>query len=304
MSETGGGSGAKDPFSSATEVEFAAAKLNLFLHITGRRSDGYHVLESLVVFADIGDRVAVSPSDGLSLCVTGPFGAGLDVDPMDNLVLRGARALAAEIDVVPRVAIGLDKRLPVAAGIGGGSADAAATLRVLMRFWNVSLARDRLHALALGLGADVPACLESRPVIMRGIGETLEPLARRWPMPHVVLVNPGRTLSTAAVFAARDGEFTTAPSIDRDLASEGDVVALLARRRNDLEPAARRLEPAIGVCLAALAEQPQCRLARMSGSGATCFGIFPSPEAASNAAAAIGATHPGWWAVAAATIDR
>jgi 4-diphosphocytidyl-2-C-methyl-D-erythritol kinase len=285
-----------------TFEEFAAAKVNLYLQVIGRRPDGYHVLDSLVVFVDIGDRVSVSLADRLSLEITGPFKADLGLDYDDNLVLRAARALAAEIGIEARVAVELGKNLPVAAGIGGGSADAAATLRALMRLWAASLDRDRLFALALGLGADVPVCLDTGAAVMCGIGDRLEPAPANWPKLHLVLVNPGCALSTVAVFAARDGAFTVARPLDLPSPSLGDVVAVLSARQNDLEPIARRLEPAIDATLASLTGQPHCLLARMSGSGATCFGLFPSAGAASRAAAGLRAAHAGWWVAAGSTL--
>ncbi len=285
-----------------TFEEFAAAKVNLYLQVTGRRPDGYHVLDSLVMFVDIGDRVSVSVADRLSLEITGPFKADLDLDHDNNLVLRAARALAAEIGIEARAAVELGKHLPVAAGIGGGSADAAATLRALMQLWAAPLDRDRLFAVALGLGADVPVCLDTNPAVMRGIGDRLEPAPPNWPKLHLVLVNPRCALSTAAVFAARDGEFTAAPPLDLHSPSIGDVVAALSARQNDLEPIARRLEPAIDATLASLTGQSDCLLARMSGSGATCFGLFSSADVASRAAAELSAAHSGWWVAAGSTL--
>jgi 4-diphosphocytidyl-2-C-methyl-D-erythritol kinase len=288
--------------SAVTIDEFAAAKVNLYLQVTGRRPDGYHVLDSLVVFVDIGDRVSVSAADRLSLEVTGPFNSDLGLDKENNLVLRAARALAAEVGIEAGATVDLVKNLPVAAGIGGGSADAAATLRALLRLWPVSLDRERLFALALNLGADVPVCLDSATMVMSGIGGQLEPAPPNWPTLHLVLVTPGCALSTAAVFAAREGEFTPAVPLDLASPSIGDVVAALGARRNDLEPIARRLEPAIDATLASLTGQPDCLIARMSGSGATCFGLFASTVAASRAAANLSAAHSSWWVVAGSTL--
>lgn len=273
-----------------TNAEYAPAKINLHLHIVGRRADGYHLLDSLVVFAGIGDRLTVSPSDRLTLSVTGPFAAGLAAEA-DNLVLRAARALAARAGVQPNGALVLEKNLPVASGIGGGSADAAAALRLLCRFWGLD---SRLPGqLAAGLGADVPACVAGVPVLMSGIGEILAPAP---PLPDVgiVLVNPGVAVSTPSVFRARTGGFSDPVRFPGQGWRDADsLVATLLSTHNDLEPPARLLTPAIGDVLDILATTPGCLLARMSGSGATCFGLFAEPEAAEAVARTIG--RDGWW---------
>ena len=267
---------------------FAPAKVNLALHVLGRRADGYHLLDSLVVFAGVGDRVRAAAADSLALTVTGPFATAL-AGEADNLVLRAARALADSAGIVPRAHLTLDKHLPVASGIGGGSADAAAALRVLAQSWNVP---EATADLALTLGADVPVCLAGRPARMGGIGGALAP-APRLPPCGLVLVNPGVAVATPAVFQARAGAFS--PPLDLP-ARWPDAAAMaddLARLRNDLEMPALALEPAIGAVLAALRARPDVWLARMSGSGATCFGLCPTPAAARAVAAAL--TRPGWW---------
>jgi 4-diphosphocytidyl-2-C-methyl-D-erythritol kinase len=268
---------------------FAPAKVNLTLRVTGRRADGYHLLDSLVVFAGVGDRISVRPSAHLSLEVTGPFGHGLATE-VDNLVLRAARCLAEATGVPARGAITLEKNLPVSSGIGGGSADAAAALRVLARFWDVALPEAETMMLALGLGADVPACLASRPVRMQGIGETLSPVPQT-PAMGIVLVNPGIPVSTPAIFRARSGTaFSDADAVPAaGWSGLADVVAALALSGNDLEAPAVALAPVIGTVLAALRARPGCLLARMSGSGATCFGLF------ADVAAAQPLDVPGWW---------
>lgn len=278
------------PFGTLSEA--APAKINLCLHVTGRRDDGYHLLSSLVVFADIGDELGYEPSEDLSLDLTGPEAGGLAAEP-DNLVLRAARALAAEAGREPSGRLTLTKRLPVASGIGGGSADAAAAMRLLARAWGVEMAAPARARLALGLGADVPMCLAGRPAVAAGIGEELTPLPDM-PGLDLVLVNPRRPVSTPAVFRARGGPFGD-PVGPVPTVSRADLVGWLAARRNDLEEAARRVEPAIGKTLDLLARQAGCRLARMSGSGATCFGIFDEGAAAQSAAAMIAAAEPGWW---------
>jgi 4-diphosphocytidyl-2-C-methyl-D-erythritol kinase len=273
-------------------TEFAPAKINLHLHVIGRRDDGYHLLDSLVVFAGVGDRLTVSPSDALSLQLTGPFAAGLRAEP-DNLVLRAARALGGFGGVRPVGALVLEKNLPVASGIGGGSADAAAALRLLSRFWDIAAGPEDLARIGQGLGADVPVCIASRPAIMGGIGEVL---AAAPPLPRagLVLVNPGAAVSTPSVFRARTGGFSSPAGFPgQGWTSVDALVGSLLPTRNDLELPARALAPSIGSALDALAAVPGCLLARMSGSGATCFGLFASAEAAEAAAAAL--ARPGWW---------
>jgi 4-diphosphocytidyl-2-C-methyl-D-erythritol kinase len=281
-------------------IERAPAKVNLYLHVLASRDDGYHLVDSLIVFAGVGDRVTVRADDRLELEVCGPFAGALATTARDdNLVLRAARALAAAAGVAPCARIELDKRLPVAAGIGGGSADAAAALRALTRLWQLDLAPPALEEVAAGLGADVPACLGSLPVVAGGVGERLRPLPGPWPELHLVLANPGLALPTAQVFAGCEGPFGEAAPLTAVPASAPVLAAALARRRNDLEPSARRLAPAIGEVLAALAALPGCLLARLSGSGATCFGLFAEAAAARRAAAALSHARDDWWVAAA-----
>jgi 4-diphosphocytidyl-2-C-methyl-D-erythritol kinase len=274
---------------------FAPAKVNLTLRVTGRRTDAYHLLDSLVVFAGVGDRLTVHPASGLSLAVTGPFGIGL-VGEGDNLVLRAARRLAEAADIVPHGALTLEKNLPVASGIGGGSSDAAATLRLLARYWSISLPERTMERLALGLGADVPVCLARRPARMAGIGEVLSPVPAL-PALGMVLVNPGVACPTAAIFRARaeaGAGFSPADAVPADGWGEArSLAAALAGIGNDLEAPAMTVAPVIGEVLAAIRAQPDCLLARMSGSGATCFGLFPDAVAAVRAAGAL--AGEGWW---------
>jgi len=276
---------------------FAPAKVNLYLHVTGKRADGYHLLDSLVVFTGVGDHLSFVPADRLSLTLTGPGAASLSPDP-DNIVLRAARLLAEQLGRSPDVAITLEKHLPVAAGIGGGSADAAATLRGLLTLWQASLTTEALDGLGLALGADLPVCLAGRPTQMAGIGEILAP-AVTLPPAWLVLVNPRLGLSTPAVFKARQASFsppmpfTTAP---RDPAQ---MAAWLSERTNDLAAAALALQPMIGIMLERIAATDHCLLARMSGSGATCFGLYGDQVSAEKAAARLTADHPSWWVAAA-----
>ncbi|MCQ0968999.1 4-(cytidine 5'-diphospho)-2-C-methyl-D-erythritol kinase (plasmid) [Paracoccus sp. TK19116] len=260
-------------------IEAAPAKINLALHVTGRRADGYHLLDSLVAFARSGDEVRLT--DGpLSLTLDGLFAIGLG-DGDDNLCLRAARLAGAE------ASIHLTKNLPIASGIGGGSADAAAVLRGLARLGH-SLPDDPER-----LGADIPVCLAGRPARMRGVGERLDPVPPLPPMP-MVLVNPGVALSTPNVFAALD-RTDHAPLPEPEWTGADTLLHWLARTRNDLQPAAQRLVPAITDVLAAL-DSHGARLSRMSGSGATCFGLFDDDATAARAAAAL--SRRGWWAVA------
>jgi len=271
--------------------DFAPAKVNLTLHVLGRRTDGYHEIESLVAFADVGDRLTFIPGDRLALDVSGP-GAEASGAIGDNLVLKAARELATRVDRVLAGRFFLDKQLPVAAGLGGGSSDAAAALRLLAEHNGISADDARLHAAARATGADVPVCLDPKARMMRGIGEILsEPIAL--PKLPAVLVNPGVAVPTRDVFAA-----LAAPALAASVSREGHAasdVSLLARQRNDLEAPAISLQPVIAEVLEALRGLPDCRLARMSGSGATCFGLFSSSCAALAAARSLGPRHPGWW---------
>lgn len=271
----------------------APAKINLYLHVTGKRDDGYHTLDSLVVFAGIQDVISAEPAEDLTLAVDGPFADALSTGP-ENLVLRAARALADAMGVTAGARLLLTKRLPVSSGIGGGSADAAATLRVLCRLWRVSPDPDDLKRLALKLGADVPVCLAGRAAFMGGIGEILSstpPLPDAW----LVLANPNIPIATPEVFAARQGDFSKDGRFTYAPPTASEFAALLGARRNDLEAPARTLAPVIDEVIAAMSAQKGCLLARLSGSGATVFGMFGSAERATQAALNLAGRHPGWW---------
>lgn len=272
-------------------TEAAPAKINLYLHVTGRRDDGYHLLDSLVAFAAIGDTLSAEPAETLSLRVTGPFAAELTADA-DNLVLRAARALAAEAGVSTGAHLVLDKHLPVASGIGGGSADAAAALRLLRRLWRLSPQPAVLARLAAGLGADVPVCLVGRAARMGGIGERLEP-APALPACGIVLVNPGIAVATAEVFRMRRGAWSQPAMLPSGWDGAAAMAADLGRLRNDLEPAAIALRPVIAEVLTKIAATPGCKLARMSGSGATCFGLYADSASARQALGHL--DRQGWW---------
>jgi 4-diphosphocytidyl-2-C-methyl-D-erythritol kinase len=275
-------------------VEEARAKLNLDLLVTGRTPGGYHELDSIVVFADLADRLTLTPAETLSFAVVGPFAGSLAVEP-DNLVTRAARHLATAAGVVPGVAITLEKNLPVASGIGGGSADAAATLRGLEALLDLGWSDAALRELGLALGADVPVCVYGKPARLRGIGERLDPI-RGLPDLPLVLVNPGVGIATAAVFEAF--ELPTEAFQRPPLPSHPSLAQLavwLGASRNELEPAARALAPVVDEVLSALNDMEDCFLARMSGSGATCFGLFADLARAEAAAARLAETQPGWW---------
>lgn len=280
-------------------TEIAHAKINLALHVRARRDDGYHELESLFVFAADGDRLTASGRQDsiVRLTIGGPFGIGLGTGE-DNLVMRAAIGLRARFGTGREGAdIHLDKYLPIASGIGGGSTDAAATLRLLCRLWDIAPPADALAALALDLGSDVPACLASIPQRVGGRGEALTsgvlPDIADKPM---LLVNPGVPLSTAAIFKAWD-------RVDRGALEAGDLDTL-ALARNDLQPPAIALAPAIAQVLALLTDQPGAGLVRMSGSGATCFALFDSAEACEQAAAVIVRERSDWWTMTTTIRDQ
>jgi 4-diphosphocytidyl-2-C-methyl-D-erythritol kinase len=264
----------------------APAKVNLTLHVTGQRADGYHLLDSLVVFTELGDRLHFAAAPGLSLSVEGPMASGVP-ESEENLVLKAARLLGGG-----NAAIRLEKHLPHAAGIGGGSSDAAAALSGLAALWQRSLP---LTSMVMKLGADVPVCLKPRVKRMQGVGEVITNVPVLPPL-WLVLVNPGVMVPTPAVFAALN-EKGGAP-MPETLPTFGDVadlVGFLQQCRNDLQAPALTVAPVIGRVLAALAAQPGCALARMSGSGATCFGLFARREEAKEAARVLWAAEPGWW---------
>lgn len=267
-------------------TEPARAKVNLTLHVTGRTDRGYHLLDSLVVFPDLADQLSARAADGVSLHVDGPFAFAL-ADEADNLILRAATLLGADR---AGAALTLTKNLPVAAGIGGGSADAAAALRLLARMWSKPVPPDA----ALSLGADVPGCLISRSLRMRGIGEDLSRV-RFLPDFWMVLVNSGHAVPTGPVFAALEHTDNAPMDLPEGFEHVDEFGAWLRAQRNDLEPPACVIAPTIPLVLAAINGQMACLCARMSGSGATCFGVFADERAARGAADIIARAHPDWW---------
>lgn len=289
---------------SFTPHEAAPAKVNLALHVTRRREDGYHDLESLIAFADLSDDVSAAPAEADTLAISGPFAANLG-SGSGNLVLRAVDAFRTRW---PHLAPGgvelhLVKNLPVAAGIGGGSADAAAALRLMAKLAPDAIPVQDMLDLAATLGADVPACLLSRPLVARGVGEILSPL-QEFPALHLVLVNPLVPVATADVFRRlRAHDNYPLPALPEPLTRPAQLGLWLAETRNDLQPPAVKLVPVIGEIVSQLAETAGCIVARMSGSGATVFGLFGSEGQAHLAAQQMREHHPEHW-VAAAPILR
>ncbi len=273
--------------------ETAHAKINLALHVRRRRADGYHDLETLFAFAEDGDILHAEPAKALSLTIEGPFAPALAKDaPADNLVFRAAHAMQDTFGVSAGAALTLDKRLPVASGIGGGSADAAAAIRLLARLWGVAGDDPRLGVIAATLGADVPACLRS--IATRGDvrGDRLTEVdSGALTGRPLLLVNPGVAVSTAAVFARWDG-------VDRGALLSGNPMTIAEGGRNDLEAPARLLVPVIDTLIARLREAPGAILSRMSGSGATCFALFETSDARDAAAASVRRDTPDYWTLA------
>jgi 4-diphosphocytidyl-2-C-methyl-D-erythritol kinase len=274
---------------------FAAAKINLCLHLNGRRPDGYHDLESLVIFADIGDHLRVLPSRRQHDCLrmTGDFSAAID-DPDHNLVTATIAAFRQHYPQAGPVAVDLQKNLPVGAGIGGGSSDAAACLRALCQINGINLGAENITAIARSLGADVPVCVTARPAVIRGTGAEIEPLAN-WPGFGLVLLNPGVKLSTAAVFAAHDGGSSGVLQNAQAIGNQRQAVNYLKNTANDLTPAAIKAAPVVQQALDLLGCQAQVLHHGMSGSGATCFGLFSDLAVARAAAKKLQEAAPDWW---------
>lgn len=270
-------------------MEKACAKINLFLHVGDKRADGFHPLQSLAVFTDLGDEVSLAPAAGLTLALNGPFAAGLAAEP-NNLVLRAGRALGDG-----GAAITLTKQLPVASGIGGGSADAAATLRGLRALWGNTSDDAGLRAIATKLGSDIPVCIASRPAFMEGRGEILREVLSMPRLP-LLLVNPGVAVPTRDVFAALQRRSGVDLALPRGrFGDTADLLRFLETTVNDLEAPAMAIQPVIAMVLAALKALPGALFARMSGSGATCFAIFPDDDCCARAAEQLRRNNQGWW---------
>ena len=275
----------------------APAKINLYLHVTGKRDDGYHLLDSLVAFAGVHDIITIAAANQLALINQGPFGEGLPTTA-DNLVMRAAEQLRNLTGIMDGAQITLTKNLPIASGIGGGSADAAAAIKGLVRHWGIHPGHHDLSGLALGLGADVPICLYGQAAFIGGIGERIEPVYGL-PEAPMVLVNPGVGVSTPSIFKARKASFSSAHWINDTPSSFDELIELLTDNRgNDLMEPAIQTEPIIGDVLKQIELTRGCQLARMSGSGATCFGFYNTQVEADMAASEIKNTHPEWWVVA------
>ncbi len=282
---------------SAGILELANAKINLSLNVRGRQPNGYHQLESLVVFASVADRITCSDADVLSLEISGPFADELS-DDENNLVLEAAKVFSAALGRDPTVAFELEKKLPIASGIGGGSADAAAALRAMMRLWGDP--PGSISGIALQLGADVPVCLKKRPSFMTGVGENIRTVPRL-PEIHAVLANPGISVSTAEVFNRLQAGPVEGPDrlpVLPGVETLDRLVTWLEENGNDLEAPAMAIAPVIGTVLDALRGTSGCRLARMSGSGATCFALYDNPFDAAEAAAELKQKHSNWWVTA------
>ena len=273
----------------------APAKVNLCLHVTSRREDGYHTLDSLVVFAGVGDELTATPADDISLDISGAQAGILHADTAENLIISAARRFQDLTGTKAGVHFDLVKNLPVASGIGGGSSDAAAGIRLLEDLWSAHLPTAQLADLLVGLGADVPMCHLAQPAFASGIGEELRPLTRL-PKACIVLANPLIEVPTGAIFKRLDGfADPVAPDGLDDLQSFDDLIAFLKQCLNSLEAPAIEVEPVIADVLSEMSGLPGCALARMSGSGATCFGLFSNQGQAAAAASALRANYPDWW---------
>jgi 4-diphosphocytidyl-2-C-methyl-D-erythritol kinase len=271
----------------------APAKLNLFLHITGKRSDGFHLLESLVAFAEFGDVLTVKPADMLTLDIGGPFAGPLEYDK-NNTILKAAQLLKSFCQYHEGAHITLEKRIPIGAGLGGGSSDAATALLALKKLWRLNIDKEGLQKIALQTGSDVPVCLTQQTAWMRGIGEDITPVA----MPAeigLLLVNPGVPLLTSSVFRKFSGTFSQTGDIPKSIDSFDALIQLIQSKHNALEAPAIALVPVISDVLKAIGATQECKLARMSGSGATCFGLYQNPILAKQAASEIKRQHPDWF---------
>jgi 4-diphosphocytidyl-2-C-methyl-D-erythritol kinase len=289
---------------SATETRlltiFAPAKINLYLHITGRLDNGYHMLDSLVAFADIGDSIEIEPATEFEFRIEGPYAGGFGPKDRDhspdssNLVVQAVWALARAAQKIPNVRIKLTKNLPIASGLGGGSSDAAAVIWGLLEWWKIPRQTHYLQGLMARLGADIPACLTCAPVRVRGIGDILDPAPAMNEVP-IVLVNPGKPCLTGEIFSRFNGSYREPMALPHSLEKPGELISFLSQQRNDLVKPASETVPEIGNVLNILNVQEGCTLARLTGSGATCFGLFEDEAKARKAAKSIAADNPDWW---------
>ncbi len=270
----------------------APAKINLYLHVTGRRADGYHELDSLVGFTSHGDLIQVRQHEKLYFQINGPFGSSLQAND-DNLIVRAAKALARETGHQGGAHITLKKNLPVSSGIGGGSADAAATLKALNLLWKTGLVDGDLATLGLKLGADIPVCILSKAARMSGVGESVSKVESLPPL-GVLLINPGIPISTLKVFKMHRGSFSQRVEL-QPIEDTEVLYEFLAHQRNDLQDLAIQIVPGIKEVLDILSAETGCRLVRLSGSGATCFGLFDNETLAKDAGRSISGNYPNWW---------
>ena len=268
----------------------AQAKLNLYLHITGKRDDGYHLLDSLVVFTEFGDRITVEASDDLSLTITGEFATGLPTQ--DNIVMKAAHALREKCGVSTGAKLAIEKLIPVGAGLGGGSSDAAAAMLLLNELWQTGLDKEQLAEIGLPLGADVPMCVHQAPCMVSGIGEVIAPTPEL-PAFHLLLVNPRQEVLTAEVY--RNFQLSERHQPADEMAGYASLMEWLSAQRNDLQQPATTLCPIIQEVLVAIKETQDCTLTRMCGSGATCFGLYESQQNCIEASKRITSAHPDWW---------
>jgi 4-diphosphocytidyl-2-C-methyl-D-erythritol kinase len=274
---------------------FAPAKINLYLNITGKRDDGFHLLDSLCAFTTIGDRITIEPAKELSLTLTGRFAWGIAHDDIrTNLVWRAAEALADHLKRKPNVAITLEKNIPAGAGLGGGSSDAAATIKGLLEYWNTTIAPEDLKTILQSLGSDVSACYEATPLIMRGVGDVILP-APTLPALHLVLVYPNKPSSTPAAYKAFKGPFSQDAAVPASFGSVNDLVGFLKTQVNDLCVPAVQSVPEIDEVLTLMREEDGILLPQMSGSGSACFGIFKTDAHAERAAESLSRSYPEWW---------
>jgi len=272
---------------------FAPAKINLYLHVIGERGDGYRLLDSLVIFADtIGDNISVRPAQNIELILKGKYGDILINH--ENIVIKAAKVLGERFKIEQGAEITIEKNLPIASGIGGGSSDAASVLKLLIDLWGIKAEKQEIAQIALQLGADVPACLHAKPLYMSGIGEKIQECEIEEDL-YILLANPGKSLATAEVFSARLGDFSTPPTRHKNFTSTTQLLELLKQTSNDLQQAAISIIPEIAHLISSLEKQQGCLLARMSGSGATCFAIFSNKQNLQNAQKNLKLENPNMW---------
>ena len=284
--------------------QLAHAKLNLFLHVVGIDKNGLHKLESLVVFTELHDLIAIEEADGLALQRHGPFARKVDAKPQEDIIIQAASSLGKLVGITPKVKISVTKNIPVSAGLGGGSSDAAATLKSLCQYWGIKKNRADIKKLALRLGADVPVCFHGKEAVMRGVGEIIIPATLPTSRIPTVLVKPKRPLSTRSVFERFEGPFSDEQDLKLSFKSLGSLLTYLSTKTNSLTASARNLCSDIEHALCSLQSSSGCTISRLSGSGPTCFGLFVSEKSANEAAAKIALAHPDWWVISTAILKQ